>query len=159
MPQLFQLRGPSLLQKTIGKKHSKSFGHDFIEKKQNLGTCPKIQSLPILALDVTIVNPLTPARLTSLASNPGQTLITAFNNKCRHTLEACSDEGIVFVPVCQESLGGYHERSASVLKRIALAQSRAKGNDETETIKNFFKKLSIILQKENCSLLILHASF
>ena len=55
---------------------------------------------------------------------------------CRHTLEACSDEGIVFVPVCQESLGGYHERSASVLKRIALAQSRAKGTDETETIKH-----------------------
>ena len=54
--------------------------------------------------------------------NPGQTLITAFNNKCRHTLEACSDEGIVFVPVCQELLGGYHERSASVLKRIALAE-------------------------------------
>ena len=107
-----------------------------------------------LALDVTVVHPLTPARLTSSASNPGQTLITAFNNKCRHTLEACSDEGIVFVPVCQESLGGYHERSASVLKRIALAQSRAKGTDETETIKHFFQKLSIILQKGNCSLLI-----
>ena len=112
-----------------------------------------------LALDVNVVHPLTPARLTSSASNPGQTLITAFNNKCRHTLEACSDEGIVFVPVCQESLGGYHERSASVLKRIALAQSRAKGTDETETMKKFFKKLSIILQKGNCSLFILRASF
>ena len=39
-----------------------------------------------LALDVTIVNPLTPVRLTSSASNPGQTLITAFNNKVQaHT--------------------------------------------------------------------------
>ena len=104
--------------------------------------------------DVTILHPLTPTGLTSSASNPRQTLITAFNNKFRHTLEACSDEGIVFVPVCQESLGGYHERSASVLKRIALAQSRAKGTDETETIKYFFQKLSIILQKGNCSLLI-----
>ena len=76
---------------------------------------------------------------------------------CRHTLEACSDEGIVFVLVFQESLGGYHERSATVLKRIALAQSRAKGTDETETIGHFFQKLSIILQKGNCSLLISHA--
>ena len=76
---------------------------------------------------------------------------------CRHTLEACSDEGIVFVPVFQESLGGYHERSASVLKRIALAQSRAKGTDETETIKHFFKKLSINHQKGHCSVIILRA--
>ena len=121
---------------------------------QNFGTplsaddlIPNFTGKP-LALDVAIVHPLTPARLTSSASNPGQTLITAFNNKCRHTLEACSDEGIVFVPVCQESLGGYHERSASVLKRIALAQNRAKGTDETETIKHFFQKLSVILQKD-----------
>ena len=53
-----------------------------------------------LALDVTIVHPPTPARLTSSASNLGQTLITAYNKKCRHTFEACSDEGIVVVPVC-----------------------------------------------------------
>ena len=48
-----------------------------------------------LAFYVTIVHLLTSARLTSSVSNPGQTLITAFNNNCRHTLEACIDEGIL----------------------------------------------------------------
>ena len=50
-------------------------------------------------------------------------------------------EGIAFVPVCQESLGVYHEGSASVLKKVALAL------DETETITHFFQKLSSIPNK------------
>ena len=99
-----------------------------------------------LASDVTIVPSPQSCQTNFLCTKPGQILITAFNNKCRHTLEAFSDKVIVFVLVCQESLGGYQERSAS-------AQSIAKGTDETETIKHFFQKLSIILQKVNCFLL------
>ena len=50
---------------------------------------PNLAGKP-LASNVILVHPLTAARLTSSASNPGQTLITAFN-KCRHTIKACSD--------------------------------------------------------------------
>ena len=46
--------------------------------------------------------------LVGLCCSPSMVDVTAFIKKCRHTLEACSDEVIVFVSVFQESLGEYY---------------------------------------------------
>ena len=45
-------------------------------------------------------------------SIPGRTLDVAFNEKCRDYLEACEREGISFIPLPVETLGGWHKKTA-----------------------------------------------
>ena len=58
------------------------------------------------ALDVTVVSPLLTDRLANSVSTPGHTLTCAFNDKCRDYLAACRREGIAFIPLPVETLGG-----------------------------------------------------
>ena len=64
------------------------------------------------ALDVTVVSPLLADRLDSSITTPGYTLTMAFNNKCRDYLEPCEREGLCFIPLPVETLGGWHEKAA-----------------------------------------------
>ena len=105
------------------------------------------------AYDVTVVHPLTGPRLPLSASKPGQTLETAFTNKCRQTLEACLEEGIAFIPLPIETLGGMHPTTVFELKRIARAQARAKGQEDEEAIRHLFQRISVLLMKGNTALL------
>ena len=105
------------------------------------------------ALDVTVVHPLTPPRLASSAENPGQTLETAFTNKCRVTQDACLQEGIVFLPLPIETLGGMHKTTVQELKMIARAQARAKGQEDEEAIRHLFQRMSVLLMKGNSAIL------
>ena len=107
------------------------------------------------ALDVTVVHPLTPSRLSTSAESPGSTLETAFKNKCRNTEDACAQEGIIFLPLPEESLGGWHPKALAELKRLARAQARARGGKEDEASRHLLQRLSVLLMKGNSALLSL----
>ena len=78
-------------------------------------------------------------------TNPGHTLTVSFNDKCRSYLEACQREGICFIPLPVETLGGWHPKAAEELKRLARAQARSTGREEEEAIRHVFQRLSVLL--------------
>ena len=48
--------------------------------------------------------------------------------------EACRREGMVFVPMPWETLGGWHEETVEQVKKLASAQARQTGEDRSEAI-------------------------
>jgi hypothetical protein len=64
---------------------------------------------------------------------PGQTLTCSFNDKCRDYLAACQREGIAFIPLPMETLGGWHAKAELQIKKLlAMAQARTTGKDEDD---------------------------
>ena len=59
----------------------------------------------------------------------------------------------IISPLPVESLGGWHPRAITELKRIARAQARTKGGDDDSCAKHLFQHLSILLMKGNLALL------
>ena len=98
---------------------------------------------------MTVVSPLLADRLDSSITTPGHTLTTAFNNKCRDYLEPCEREGLSFIPLPVETLGGWHNKAADQLKKLARAQARASGKEEDDAIRHLFQRLGVILVKGN----------
>ena len=53
-----------------------------------------------------------------------------------------------------ETIGGWHEEAVAILKRLGQALARATGGDEGEVTRHMFGRLSILLQKDNATLLL-----
>ena len=106
-----------------------------------------------MALDVTVVNPLQAATLTGAATNPGHALSYAYDRKMRGAAEDCRQQGIAFLPLVVESLGGWHGEAVGEIKKLASALSRHVGQDEEEAGAHLFTRLSILLQKGNAAIL------
>ena len=70
---------------------------------------------------------------------------------------ACSSEGISFQPLPFEVLGGVLSSAVEVIKKIGKALARSSGQDESDTIKHLFGRLSLLLMRGN-SMLILSRS-
>ena len=106
------------------------------------------------ALDVTVVSPQLTERVDLSITTPGHTLKVAFNDKCRDYLEACEREGITFIPLPVETLGGWHKKAVEQLRKIARAQARSTGKEEEESIRHLFQRLGVLLVKGNAALLL-----
>jgi len=106
------------------------------------------------ALDVTVVSPLLPNRLTKAVETPGHTLTQAFHDKCRNTLQACQSEGIAFIPLPVETLGGWHEKAVNQIQKLGRALARCTGKDEEEEMRHLFQKLGVLLVRGNAAMFI-----
>ena len=62
-------------------------------------------------------------------------------------------QGITFLPIMVESLGGWDERAVGEVKKLASALARNLGEDEGETWRKTITRLSILLMKGNAALL------
>ena len=105
------------------------------------------------ALDVTVVNPLQEALVQGAATTPGHALTVAHNRKLDKSWEACNLQGISFLPVAVESLGGWHKCAITEVKNLGSAKARHIGEDEAEEVQRLFQKLSVALMRGNCALL------
>ena len=106
------------------------------------------------ALDVTVVNPLQAKLVDNTATNPGSALQYAYNWKMKGAGEACRQEGIVFLPMPVETLGGWHEEAANQVKKLAVAKARQKGEDQGDSVRRLFQLLSVLLVKGNAALFL-----
>ena len=86
------------------------------------------------ALDVTITHPLKSDTRAGAALTPGHAASVTFENKMRGAAELCRAEGLAFVPIVAESLGGFHPVAIEQLKRIASALARHTAQEESEAI-------------------------
>ena len=105
------------------------------------------------ALDVTVINPLQAATVAQAAHTPGHALKVAHQRKLDKSWQPCHDQGIVFLPLAVESLGGWHKAAIAEVKKLGSALARHSGEDESITISHLFQQLSIALMKGNASLL------
>ena len=88
------------------------------------------------------------------ATTPGHGAQEAFSRKWKAAGDKCLKEGIVFVPLALESLGGWHEAAVRELKKLGSALARHSGAEESTAISHLFQRLSILLVKENSALVM-----
>ena len=94
-------------------------------------------------LDVTITLPLKSDNRAGAALTPGHAASVTFENKMRGAAELCRAEGLAFVPIVAESLGGFHPVAIEQLKRIASALARHTSQEESEAINHTASPLII----------------
>ena len=84
---------------------------------------------------------------------PGGALDKAYDRKMRDTADACRQQGLVFLPIALETLGGMHHLAISQLKRLGSALARHTGSDERETIGQLIQKISLHLMRGNAAMI------
>ena len=92
--------------------------------------------------------------LARAAAEPGYALSYAYNNKMRVTADLCDQQGIAFIPVVAESMGGWHRIALEQLRKLGSALARHTGQEEGETINHLLTRASVLLQKGLSALLL-----
>ena len=72
----------------------------------------------------------------------------------RGTADECERQGVAFVPLAFESLGGWHRTAEKQVKKLAQAVARQTGVDESECCSQATSRLSLLLMKGNSAILI-----
>ena len=106
------------------------------------------------ALDVTVTGPLAQSNVQAAAAESGAALEKAFKRKVQGAAQACQEQGIAFLPIAMETLGGFHKVAAEQVKRIGVAVARHQGVLETVAVKQLFQRLSLTLMRGNASLVM-----
>jgi hypothetical protein len=88
------------------------------------------------------------------ATKARDALETAYSRKMVQAGEACRREGMVFVPMPWETLGGWHEETVEQVKKLASVQARQTGEDRSEAIRHLYQKLSVLLTRGNAALFL-----
>ena len=106
------------------------------------------------ALDVTVVSPLQQALVLKAAEEPGSALTHAYQRKMRQSSDDCYTQGIHFVPLPVETLGGWHPQAIQVIRKICRQLARQTGREDSEVIAHAFQRLGILLMKGNAALIL-----
>ena len=109
------------------------------------------------AFDVAVTSPLCASNLPQSSTTTGSALEkmkVVKNNKHFHQ---CRRQGIVFVPLVVETLGGWDPEAVFHLKSIAEKTAHRSNQRPTFVVKHFFQRLSVILQRANSSLIATRA--
>ena len=106
------------------------------------------------ALDVTVISPLQQAMVRGASETDGYALGEAFRRKVAKAGEPCRLEGISFIPLAADTLGGWHSVAVEQIQKLGRALARQSGEDEDQTVRHLFEKLSLLLMRGNSALLI-----
>ena len=88
------------------------------------------------------------------AVTAGQALQFAYNRKMREADDICRQQGIKFIPIVAETLGGWDNVAIAEVKKLMAAKVRHLGGDKDEKTKHTFSKLSILLMRGNAAILV-----
>ena len=102
---------------------------------------------------MTVKNPLQTATVAQAAETAGHALTFAYERKMRGAYEECLQQGIKFVPIVAETLGGWDKVAVEEVKKLATAKARHAGGEEGEQIRRAFTKLSVLLMRGNAAIL------
>ena len=104
------------------------------------------------ALDVTVVSSLQQTLVVRSAATAGAALAHAYSRKENQSMPDCLQEGLIFIPLPLECLGGFHQKTCEVVKTLGRQLSLQTGCDEAQTVNHLFQRLSIMLMKGNSAL-------
>ena len=68
--------------------------------------------------------------------------------------QACQQQGVAFLPVAIETLGGFHKAAVEQVKRIGTALARHQGSDEQVATRQLFQRMSLTLMRGNAAMLM-----
>ena len=105
------------------------------------------------ALDFTVVNPLQ-AALVQGASQKGESAVDhAHRGKCRKYEERCAAEGITFLPLAVNTLGGWHPAALDTTNRLGRQVARNVGREDQEVVRHLRQRLAVLLVRDNVAML------
>ena len=102
------------------------------------------------ALDVTVTSSLQASTVHLASTNQGHALQVAEARKIATHDQPCRAEGITFIPLAVEALGGWSSLACSTISDIARMRDARLGSSNSSTI--IFQKLSFILWRCNASM-------
>ena len=100
--------------------------------------------ISLIILDATVAR---------AATEPGHALNFAHDRKLRGAEEQCRQQGIAFLPLVVESLGGWHQCAEREVKKLGSALARHTGQLEGEAVTHLWGRLGILLQRGNAAIL------
>ena len=106
------------------------------------------------ALDVTVTSPLCKTNVAKAAAEPGSALRSAYERKVQGAAAACQEQGLSFLPIAAETLGGLHQVAVVQLKRLATALARQSGEDEGIATRQLFQRFALGLMRGNAVMLV-----
>ena len=106
------------------------------------------------AIDVTVTGPLARSNVEAAAAEAGSALDKAFKRKVQGAAQACQQQGLAFLPVAIETLGGFHKAAVEQVKRIGTALARHQGSDEQVATRQLFQRMSLTLMRGNAAMLM-----
>ena len=105
------------------------------------------------ALDFTVVNPLQAALVGRTAQDGGSAVEHAHRGKVRKYEERCAAEGIVFVPLAVDTLGGWHPSALTILARLGRQVASITGREGHEVVRHLRQRLAVLLVRDNVAML------
>ena len=106
------------------------------------------------ALDVSVVSTLQAQLVKKAGEEVGSAADRRHKEKLSRYYESCDQEGIQFLPVVIETLGGWHPEAVHVLTKLAKQLASHTGAKPEETISHFYQRLGILLAKGNSALIL-----
>ena len=103
------------------------------------------------AIDVTVTGPLARTNVAAAAAEVGSALEKAFKRKVQG---AAQQQGLAFLPIAVETLGGFHKAAVEQVKRIGAALARHQGCEEHVAVRQLFQRLSLTLMRGNAAMLM-----
>ena len=125
--------------------------------KNNAVLCTTCSSAVLHLRLIYIIHPFQQATRAREATDPGYSLRFAYDNKMRGTADLCHQQGIEFVPIVANSVGGWHKEALTQFHKLGSALSRNTGTEESVCIGQIITRSSLLLQK-GLSALILNRS-
>ena len=107
------------------------------------------------ALDITVTSPLQQATLMIAAVTPGAALSQAEERKYSRHGESCNAQGITFIPLAVETLGGWSATALKTLSRIAILADSRRGTsrDVMVATPRLMQQLSVCLMRGNANMI------
>ena len=105
------------------------------------------------ALDFTVVNPLQSALVRQTAKEGGSAVAHAHGVKLKKYEERCGAEGITFLPLAVDTLGGWHPTALETITRLGRQLARNVGKEDQEVVRHLRQRLAVLLVRDNVALL------
>ena len=103
---------------------------------------------------MTVTSSLASSHVAGAANAAGSALNKAYDRKVQGAAEACRQQGLAFLPLAWEALGGMHRVAIRQIKLLASALARHTGQEEGEASRHLFQRLSLGLMRGNAALLV-----
>ena len=121
------------------------------KRRQNGPILPRSEKYYNIVRPVT--SPLASSNLAAATARQGGALDQAYDRKMRDTADACRQQGLVFLPIALETLGGMHHQAISQFKRLGAAMARHTGSDEREIVSQLVQRISLHLMRGNAAMI------
>ena len=109
------------------------------------------------AFDVAVTSPLSQSALPQSHKTPGAAIATMKSHKYNKHSRACQINGVAFIPLVVETLGGWDSDAVFHLRAIAKRSAARAPLQAESASRHLFQRLSILLQRANAGLIAARA--